>query len=270
MRYSFFQPLIVLTLVFVLMTGGCVGHQVAAPPVTLTVMAAASLTESFQEIGKAFEAQHAGVTVQFNFAGSQQLASQLSQGAAVDVFASANKAQMDVAVKAKRIASDSVQIFAQNRLVVIFPKANPANITTLKDLAAPGHKLVLADKAVPVGQYALTAFQKASQDPAFGAQFSEQVLQNVVSYEENVKAVLTKVSLGEADAGVVYSSDVSAEASKSVGVLEIPDAFNSLAQYPIAVVDDSQHADLARAFVELVRSPDGQAILKKYGFLPPQ
>lgn len=269
MKRSFFQSLMVLVLLFVSFSG-CAGRPAAAPPVTLTVMAAASLTESFQEIGKAFEAQHAGVTVQFNFAGSQQLASQLSQGAAADVFASANQAQMDVAVKAKRIAAGSVQIFAQNRLVVIFPKANPANITTLKDLAAPGHKLVLADKAVPVGQYALTAFQKASQDPAFGAQFSEQVLQNVVSYEENVKAVLTKVSLGEADAGVVYSSDVSAAASKNVGVLEIPDAFNSLARYPIAAVDDSQHAELARAFVEWVRSPGGQTVLQKYGFLPPQ
>jgi molybdate transport system substrate-binding protein len=229
-------------------------------------MAAASLTASFQEIGKQFESQHPGVKVAFNFAGSQQLAQQIAQGAPADVFASANKSQMDAAVKTGRISQDAARVFVTNRLVVIYPKANPAKIASLQDLAKPGIKIDLAAKEVPVGQYALEFLDKASKDAQFTASYKDDVLKNVVSYEENVKSVLTKISLGEADAGIVYTTDAAVATPDSIGQLEIPDAYNVIASYPIAAIQDSKNAELAGAFVELVLSPAGQEALAKYGF----
>jgi molybdate transport system substrate-binding protein len=235
---------------------------------TLTVLAAASLTESFAELGKLFETRHPGVKVTFNFAGSQQLAQQLVQGVDADVFASASQKYIDAALDAKRVNQSDTQIFAKNRLVVIYPRVNPAAMKELKDLAKPGLKLVLADKSVPVGQYALDFLDKAVKDAGLGADFKAQVLKNVVSYEDNVKAVLTKVVLGEADAGIVYVTDISASANQQVAKIAIPDALNTIAIYPIAPISDSKNADLASAFVSLVLSPAGQALLAQYGFLP--
>lgn len=242
----------------------------AVPPApkTLTVLAAASLTESFTELGKAFEAQNPGVTVVFSFAGSQQLAQQLDQGAEADVFASASKKYMDAAVTSKRVSADSAQPFVKNRLVVIFPKDNPAGIKELKDLSKAGLKLDLGDKAVPCGQYALDFLDKAIKDSGFDATYKDSVIKNVVSYEDNVKAIITKVSMGEADAGIVYVTDVTAAVADKLGTLDIPDALNTIASYPIAPVADSKNADLAKAFVAFILSADGQAVLAKYGFLP--
>ncbi len=242
---------------------------VAPPaPQTLTVLAAASLTESFTELGKAFEAQNPGVTVVFSFAGSQQLAQQLDQGAAADVFASASKKYMDAAVKSNRVSADAAQPFARNRLVVIFPKDNPAGIRELQDLSKAGLKLDLGDKAVPCGQYALDFLDKAIKDPGFDPTYKDSVIKNVVSYEDNVKAIITKVSMGEADAGIVYVTDVTTAVADKLGTLDIPDALYTIASYPIAPVADSKNADLAKAFVAFILSPDGQAVLAKYGFLP--
>lgn len=240
----------------------------AAPATTLTVLAAASLTESFTELGLLFESRHPGVKVTFNFAGSQQLAQQLDQGAEADVFASASKKYMDAAVTSSRVVSGTAKTFVKNRLVVIFPKDSPGGLTELKDLAKPGLKLDLADKTVPVGQYTLDFLDKAVKDPEFGAQFKDDVLQNVVSYEDNVKAVVTKVSLGEADAGIVYVTDITPDAAGKVDRLDIPDALNTIATYPIAAISDSKNSELAQAFVDLVLSPDGQAVMAKYGFIP--
>ena len=253
---------------------GAISNQVATTAntagasVTLTVFAAASLTNAFAEIGRDFEASHPGVRVTFNFAGSQQLAQQLAQGAPGDVFASANQQQMNAAVDSGRIATDTVQTFVQNRLVVIFPEDNPADIGQLQDLTKPGLKLILAAAEVPVGQYSLDFLDKAGQDTAFGIDFKENVLANVVSYEENVRSVFTKVALGEADAGIVYSSDVVGAGSGRVGKLNIPDPLNTVAGYPIAAIDDSNQPDLVHAFIAFVLSPAGQQILSDYGFIP--
>jgi molybdate transport system substrate-binding protein len=236
---------------------------------TLTVLAAASLTESFTELGALFESQNPGVSVSFSFAGSQALAQQLGQGAEADVFASASNKYMQAAEDSGRVDEAAAHTFAQNRLVVIYPKDNPGGVQALKDLAKEGLKLDLADSSVPVGQYTVDFLDKAVEDPAFGAQFKDDVLKNVVSYEDNVKAVVTKVSLGEADAGIVYVTDITADAAEQTGRLDIPDALNTIATYPIAAVKDSQNAGLAEAFVQLVLSADGQAVLGKYGFLPP-
>jgi molybdate transport system substrate-binding protein len=244
--------------------------QVPAPagPVQLNVFAAASLTEPFGEIGKLFETDHPGATAVFNFAGSQQLAQQIIQGAPADVFASANKTQMKAVIDAGGIVSGTQQSFTKNRLVVIYPQDNPAGLKELKDLANPGLKLILAAKEVPVGGYSLDFLDKATADPAFGATFKEDVLKNVVSYEDNVKSVLTKVALGEADAGIVYTSDISGQYASNVGRLDIPDALNVIASYPIAPVKESKNPDLAQAFIDLVLSAKGQEILEKYNFIP--
>ncbi len=240
----------------------------SAPSGELNIFAAASLTDAFKEIGAKFEAANSGTKLTFNFAGSQQLAQQIGQGAPADVFASANNKQMDVVVEAGQVISGTQQAFVRNRLVVIYPKDNPAKLQTLKDLARPGLKLDLAAKEVPVGQYALDFLDKAGKDATYGAAFKDGVLKNVVSYEENVKAVLSKVALGEADAGIVYTSDIGGDAAARVGRIDIPDALNTIATYPIAPIKDSKNAGLAQKFVDYVLAPEAQAILARYGFIP--
>ncbi len=243
--------------------------QVTVEARTLTVLAAASLTESFTELGQVFEDQNPGVEVALSFAGSQQLAQQLGQGAEADVFASANeKYMLAMEEEANRVNAEDVQTFATNRLVVIFPKDNPAGLITLQDLAKSGIKLDLADTSVPVGQYSDNFLDKATQDSAFDSSFKENVLKNVVSYEDNVKAVLTKVSLGEADAGIVYVTDITPDAADKVDKLDIPDELNTIATYPIAPLADSQNSELADSFIDLVLSPEGQSILAQHGFIP--
>ncbi len=239
----------------------------AASATTLTVFAAASLTGAFGDIGKAFEAANPGATITFNFAGSQQLAQQIGQGAPADVFASANGTQMGVVIKSGQVVSGSQKTFVKNRLVVIYPTANPGGLTKLQDLAKPGLKVVLADKSVPVGGYALDFLTKASASPDFTATFSPTVLANVVSYETDVKQVLAKVLLGEADAGIVYTTDITADAAGKVGRLDIPDALNTIASYPIAALKGSANAALAQKFVDYVLSADGQAVLARWGFI---
>ena len=239
--------------------------EASAPPVTLNVFAAASLTDAFHEIGKQFAAEQAGTDVVFNFAGSNQLATQIGQGAPADVFASANKTQMQAAIDSGRIVSGTQQTFVRNRLVVVTPADNPAQLARLQDLAKPGIKIVLAAKEVPVGQYALDFLDKAEADGSLGAGYKDAVLANVVSYEENVRSVLAKVALGEADAGVVYTSDA-AVSEGDVQQIEIPDALNTVATYPIATLSDSSNPDLAQQFVDYVLAPAGQQVLEKYGF----
>ncbi|MGQ0602262.1 MAG: molybdate ABC transporter substrate-binding protein [Anaerolineales bacterium] len=258
------QLLIRTTLGMLLALASCAP---APRPITLTVFAAASLKDAFTELGERFEMSNAGVTVSFNFAGSQQLAQQLVEGAPADVFASANQKQMDSAIDGGRIAKGATQPFVKNRLVVIVPADNPAQIVALADLARPGLKLILAAREVPVGQYSLDFLEKTQADSTFAVGFKDAVLNNVVSYEENVRAVLSKVSLGEADAGIVYTSDVSGDGAEQIGRIEISDDLNTIAIYPIAPVGDSAHAETARAFVDFVLSSEGQATLKRYGFI---
>jgi len=161
-------------------TGNTATPPVAAASQTLTIFAAASLTEAFSELGNQFEAKNPGVKVVLNFAGSQQLVQQLAQGAPADVFASANQAQMESAIQAGRIIAGQTSSLVENQLVVIFAQPNTANLRQLQDLAKPGLKLVLADKNVPAGKYALEFLDKASSDPDFGAGFKDAVLKNIV------------------------------------------------------------------------------------------
>jgi molybdate transport system substrate-binding protein len=239
----------------------------APRPRTLRVFAAASLADAFGELGHTFEGRVPGLTVKFNFAGSQQLVTQLRQGASADVIASADQRWMDLARGEGLLASEPA-VFARNQLVVIVPISNPRHITKLVDLQRGGIKLVLAADSVPAGSYARTVLHKLAGDPALGEKYETRVLANIVSNEENVRAVVAKVQLVEADAGIVYRSDVTPSVARFVTVIEIPESANIVASYPIALVKDGKEPELALAFVNLVRSTEGQNVLKRRGLLP--
>ena len=224
----------------------------SASPAEIKVFAAASLTAAFTELGQQYSAANGGTKVTFNFAGSQALATQIQQGAPADVFASADIPNMD---KVKDLVG-TPQNFASNLLRIVVEKGNPKGVKTLDDLANPDLKVVLAAPEVPAGRYAKQVLDQAG------------VTVKPVSQEDNVKAVVTKVSLGEADAGIVYITDVTAGGDKVEGV-DIPKEQNVTATYPIATVKASKAQDKAQAFMDLVLSPEGQQVLKKYGFLPP-
>ncbi len=269
--------LIVFTMILIALIVACQAAPTAAPAPpasvggsggtsTLTVLAAASLTDAFKEIGAAFEKANAGVKVTFSFAGSQALRTQIQQGAKADVFASADTNNMDP-VKADNLLGNTPQIFTRNVLTVIIPKANPAGLKELKDLAKPGIKLIFEDASVPAGNYTLQVLDKLSADPAYGSDFKTKVLANVVSKETDVKAVVSKVSLGEGDGGVVYTTDQQVAADK-LSAIPIPDQYNVIATYPIATLKASANPALALKFVDFVLGADGQAVLKKYGFAP--
>lgn len=255
-----------LTLILFLSACGAPAPASTTAPQTLTVFAAASLTAAFAEIGKSFEAANPGVTIKFNFGGSQTLRTQIEQGAQTDVFASANAKEMDALIAGNLIGANTSKIFLTNQLVVIMPAKNPAGIKTLSDLSKPGLKLVLAAKEVPVGNYTLQAFDKL--DVALGAGYKDKVLANVASYENDVKQVVAKVQLGEADAGVVYLSD--SVAAPDLQKIEIPVENNVVAKYPIAALSKSPSTSLAQTFIDYVLSAQGQTILQKWGFLPVQ
>jgi molybdate transport system substrate-binding protein len=230
------------------------------------VFAAASLSGAFTDIAHELEKQHPGLKVRLNLAGSQQLAAQIEQGAGADVFASADDRWMAYA-REHGLIEDAPATFVRNRLIVIVPKSNPARIRRLQDLARGGTKLLIGADAVPVGHYTRTVFANLAHDPAFGGDYSRRVLANVVSEEENVKAIATKVQLSEADAGVVYRSDITG-LGRYVSTIEIPEAANVLASYPIAAVAHAPAPEQARAFIEFVLSPAGQRILEHWGFIP--
>ena len=237
------------------------------PTGELTVFAAASLTEPFTEIGKRLEVAHTGLKIIYNFGGSPTLRTQIEQGARADVFVSADMAQMELAKKNGMVQGET-PVFVKNRLVVIVPRNNPGQVTTFRDLAKPGLKLTLAAPKVPVGNYSRQALSKAHAE--YGTEFVERVLRNLVSEEENVKQVVTKVQLGEADAGVVYVSDVTPKVSKEVLIIQIPEVYNQIATYPIALTQGVQNRAAAEMFIAFVLSPEGQAVLKAHNFIPLQ
>lgn len=239
----------------------------ARRPRTLTVFAAASLTGTFEDIARTLERDQPDLDVRVVFAGSNQLALQLEQGARADVFASADSVWMGY-LHARRLIVEEPRIFAGNRLVAIVPRANPARIAGLPDLAKPGVKLVLAAAAVPAGRYAREALRNLSRLPGFGDSFAARTLANLVSEEENVRAVVARVQIGEADAGLCYRSDATGPSARYLRVIDIPERANVKARYPIAVLAAAREREAAQAFVERTLSPAGQAILARYGFEP--
>ncbi len=233
----------------------------------ISVFAAASLTEAFRELGGLLEKRQPGLQVRFNFAGSQQLAIQLEQGAVAEVFASADDRWMTYAQERELLRGEP-QEFARNHLAVIVPKTNPARIKRLQDLGRPGVKVVLAADAVPAGRYSRQALQELSRDPAFGSDFSTRVLRNLASEEENVRSIVSKVQLGEADAGIVYRSDVTPNLARYLTLYSLPGAADIVASYPIATLRSGANTDAGQAFVDLVLSEEGQNVLKARGLQP--
>ncbi len=219
------------------------------------MFAAASLTDAFTELGAAFEVAYPGTDVTFNFGGSSSLANQIVEGAPADVFASADVKTMAALTDADKNGSEPV-VFATNRAQIIVEAGNPKGITGVADLADPAVVVVSCAPEVPCGGYAQKVFDAAG------------VSVRPRSLEENVKGVVTKVTLGEADAGIVYATDVIAAGTQASGVA-IPAEQNVVAQYPMAVVSDAPNPTGARTFVDFVLSSDGQAILQSYGFGSP-
>jgi molybdate transport system substrate-binding protein len=231
----------------------------------ITVFAAASLTDSFNEIKAEFIKKNPNANIEFQFAGSPALRTQLEQGARADIYASADVANMTQALQAG-LVQDAGKVFVRNSLVIITPKKNMASITRPVDLNKNGIKLVLAAPEVPAGNYARQSFALMDKDASYGSGFSAAVLKNVVSNESNVKQVVTKVQLGEADAGVVYGTDVTGGVQNDLNVIQIPNALNVIAEYPISLTRAPGNSDAAKAFIAYVTGTEGQAILRKYGF----
>jgi len=221
----------------------------------LTVFAASSLTAAFTQIGSDFETANPGVHVTFNFGSSTDLAAQIASEGTADVFASASETAMDAAAADPGVADRTD--FATNQLVIITPPDDPANIGSVEDLANEGVQVVLAAEGVPVGDYAREMLDSAG--------VSTEVLANVVSNEPDDAAVVAKVASGEADAGVVYLSDI---AAADVGSVAVPEDINVIATYPIAVVTAAPQPDLATSFETFVTGGQGQATLTSFGFGP--
>jgi len=260
-----------ITLVSLYLSVGCSAGittpSTSTPAITstLTVFAASSLTDAFKEVGTIFES-NTGTAVVFNFGASSQLRTQLEQGAPADVFASADTVQMERARQAGVIAGPD-QIFATNRLMVITPATNPAAIAGPEDLGKRGIKIVSAQLDVPVGAYTQSMFEAMSRDLRFGSDFIDRANANIVSREPNVRQIVAKIQLGEGDAAVVYKSDITPQAARDLATFEIPDAFNTVAEYPIARVTNGPASDAATQFIAFVLSPEGQAVLKRWNFL---
>jgi molybdate transport system substrate-binding protein len=221
----------------------------------ITVFAAASLTESFTEVGEAFTATNPDAKVTFSFDASSALVQQITEGAPANVFASADVANMDKLTGAGLDGTEPV-IFATNLLTIIVQPDNPKGITGVADLANPDITTVICAPEVPCGRYADEIFTKA------------EVSVTPVSLEQNVRGVVTKVSAGEADSGIVYVTDVIA-AGDDAAMVEIPADINVLAEYPIAAVKDSSSPEVSRAFIDFLLSTDGQAIMADHGFGAP-
>jgi molybdate transport system substrate-binding protein len=242
-------------------SGGGSGEQGG----TLTILAASSLTDAFGQLGKTFEQQNPGTTVKMSFGASSDLLAQIQQGAQADVFASAAEEEMNTAVK-DGLVSGKPAVFVKNREIIMVPKDNPANILSLEDLSKPNIKVVLAAKDVPAADYAVEILGKANK--VYGSDFKQKVLSNVVSREADVRAAVNRVVVGDADATFGYASDYTPDIRDKVKVITIPPNLNIIATYPIATLKDTKEPALAKKWVDLVTSSEGQEVLKKWGFEP--
>jgi molybdate transport system substrate-binding protein len=272
MLYSIRSKLVVLACVSVAALalascggGGGGGSEGGQRGGTLTILAASSLTDAFGELGNTFEEQNQGVQVKQTFGASSDLLAQIEQGAPADVFASAAEEEMDTADK-DGLVSGTPRVFVKNREVIMVPRDNPAGINSLGDMAGPDIKLVLAAKDVPAADYAVEILGKANRE--YGPGFEQDVLSNVVSREADVRASVNRVVVGDADATFGYASDYTPDIRDKVKVIKIPPDLNIIATYPVASLKDAEDPELARKWVDLVTSEEGQKVLEKWNFEP--
>ncbi len=239
----------------------------AKDPVELTVYCGAGLTGALSEIGEIYESR-SNVSVKFNFDGVPALRAQIEQGAYADILVSANLKHMNALMSEGFIDNSTVKVFARNKVAIIVPNGNPANITGLKDLAVPGVKILMGTKDLPAGDYALMVLDRLAADPEYGPGYKDAVLANVVSRETTVNRIASKVAMGEADAGFAFNSDVSPQMVGEVTRILIPDRYNVEGDFPVGVLSQSKYPQEARAFIEVLMSEKCQAVLDRYGFIP--
>ncbi|TDX52710.1 molybdate ABC transporter substrate-binding protein [Orenia marismortui] len=265
------KKLIIGALILVMMLmAGCQGSKSTAnsnEPITIRIMAAASLTEVFNDLKAEFEKEYDDIKLEINYAGSQALYSQITSGVTSDIFASANIKYMNQLDEANMVAKPT--IFARNKLVIVVSKQTQVEINGIKDLLQDGISIVIADKSVPVGRYTVQMLNKQNDNPQLSANYKEKFFAAVVSKELDVKSVLAKVELGEADAGVVYKTDANASDKDKVKVVNIKDQYNVIATYPIAPLKgiNSEHQEAAAKFLDYLYSQEGGKILEGRGFI---
>lgn len=233
---------------------------------TITVFAAASLTDAFNDLAQEFERQNKNVDVLISYQGSSALRIQLAQGASADVFASADEFNMGLAIKAGVIAGKP-QTFARNQLAIIVSR-NSNVVSRLEDLSKPGLRLVTGDEMVPVGRYTTAALNRLAADPAFGTHFRDKFEGNIASKESNVRRAVSKVEIGEADAAIGYVTDARGAGRDDLIAISIPKRYTEEIRYPIGMVARPATKILAEAFISFVLSEDGQQILRSHEFLP--
>ncbi len=259
--WAFFA--LVICLVLAVGAAGCV-NQPAQTPTEINVYAAASLTGAFTEIGEKFTAANPTIKVNFNFAGSQTLKTQILEGADADMFVSANTKQFTPVVDAGLIAEKKVLL--KNKLGIAVSKENKLAIANLGDLTKSGVKLVIGDSSVPFGQYTRTIIQNYENDSHAG--YVEAFMKNVVTEVNAVTNVKSYLTLGEADASIVYVSDISKDDKNSITVIEIADAYNVVADYPYGILKNTTKKDAVLKFESYLTGKEGSAILTDYGFSP--
>lgn len=268
MTYKKIIRVVILLVIFMsyLTSAGCSKEK----KTTITILAAASLTEVFTELEKGFEAQYEDVDLQFIFAGTSTLMTQIKEGIDADVFVSANETSMEELIGEGFVSSEDAQVFAQNQLVLMVSKASEYNIQELDDVLQEGVKIVIAEPSQPIGKYTEELLGLIEKDGRFAKNYKVLFYERIVSMENTVKGVCAKVEIGEADVGVVYTTDFTTVNKDSVYQIEIPSTCNKVATYELAVIKASQHQDLSTEFVAYVQGEEGKKYLLKYGFMIPK
>jgi molybdate transport system substrate-binding protein len=252
--------------VLLALLSGMVSCVFAEEPKELTIFCGAGLTGAFNEIGQLYT-NESGIDANFNFDGVPSLRAQIENGAYADVLVSSHVKHMD-ALKAEGLINNDTIIFARNKVALIVPNENPANISNLTDLTRPGIMILIGTSELPIGDYARQVLNKLSNDSEYGPEYKEMVMANVVSEETTVNRIVSKITLGEADAGFAFVSDVSPSLVGKVTKIIIPDKYNVVCDFPVGVLSESKYPQEAQAFIDVIMSSEGQAILNKYGFIP--